>query len=60
MTMLLPLLLSVSLAAPFGPGADRSLVDRVIASVDRELVLASEVLLTRELATLDPGPLSFW
>jgi len=56
MLWLLPLLLSHAVAAP----PERALVDRVVASVDRDLVLASEIVLGRELAALDPGPLPFW
>jgi flagellar biosynthesis regulator FlaF len=56
MTPLLLLLLAVTPAS----GTERALVDRIVASVDRELVLASEIVLGRELAALDPGPTPFW
>ena len=56
MTLLLLLHLMVAPAT----GTERALVDRIVASVDRDLVLASEVVLSRELAALDPGPTPFW
>lgn len=53
---LLPLLLLLALA----PSARGALVDRVVAVVDTELVLASEVRLEEELAGLDEPASPFW
>ncbi len=60
MVGLLLLLLSSAPAGPFDDVPETALVDRVVATVDRDLVLASEIVLGRELAALDPGPLPFW